>query len=249
MGIFDGVLLCSDIDGTLTDHGKVPDINRRYLSYFMEQGGMFTVSTGRLPYYLKEANLLVTPNVPMVCSNGTVIYDLEKERVIYEATLSEVLVKEVLLFAREIQPDAKVSLYHAKGIIPGEEINADVSVNKMVFALLTEEDAVILAKKIQSRFPKCVRTERSWQVGTEVIPAHAGKGVCVKKLKELCGAKQLICVGDYENDISMLEAADISYAVENALDAVKAVADRITVANTEGAIAEVIKMTEQELRS
>ena len=248
MDIFDGVLLCSDIDGTLTAQGKVPDINRRYLSYFMEHGGMFTVSTGRLPQYLKEANLLVTPNVPMVCSNGTVIYDLDKERVIYEATLSKRLVNEVLSFAKEIQPEAKVSVYHTKGILQKEELHAEVSVNKIVFSLLTEEDAITLAKKIQSRFPKDVRTERSWKTGTEVIPAHAGKGVCVQKLKELCGAKQLICVGDYENDIGMLESADIGYAVENALESVKAAADRITVANTEGAIAEIIKMTERELR-
>ena len=90
---------------------------------------------------------------------------------------------------------------------------------------------------------------RSWYIGVEIIPEDSGKGVCVKKLKELTNSKLLICVGDFENDIEMIKAADIGYAVENAVDSVKQIADRITVSNTESAIAEIIKITERELRN
>ena len=44
-----------------------------------------------------------------------------------------------------------------------------------------------------------------------------------------------------ENDISMLQVADISYAVGNAVSAVKAVAMRQTVNCEDGAIARIIE--------
>ena len=55
-------------------------------------------------------------------------------------------------------------------------------------------------------------------------------------------------VGDYENDITMLEMADIGYAVKNASDDAKAAADRVTaVDNDHGAIAFVIDDIRKEL--
>ena len=48
MGKFDGVLLVSDYDDTLYDHNlTVNDRNHRAIEYFLEQGGRFTIATGR----------------------------------------------------------------------------------------------------------------------------------------------------------------------------------------------------------
>ena len=54
------------------------------------------------------------------------------------------------------------------------------------------------------------------------------------------GAHTLVCVGDYENDVTLLQAADISYAVGNAMPKLKQIADRVTVTNKEDAIAAII---------
>ena len=53
--------------------------------------------------------------------------------------------------------------------------------------------------------------------------------------------KNTIAVGDYNNDIAMVKAAGVGYAVANAVDELKAVADKITVSNNEHAIARIIK--------
>ena len=67
------------------------------------------------------------------------------------------------------------------------------------------------------------------------------KGSAVKILRDLIGdINTVVAVGDYENDISMIKYADFGYATANAADFVKAVADRITVANREHAIAAII---------
>ena len=55
MGKFDGVLICSDIDGTLTDScGKISTENCRAIEYFQSEGGMFTVSTGRYHNFIEK---------------------------------------------------------------------------------------------------------------------------------------------------------------------------------------------------
>ena len=66
-------------------------------------------------------------------------------------------------------------------------------------------------------------------------------------LKEMLNAKLLVTVGDFENDVSMLQAGDISYAVENALPNVKAVAMRQTVHYEQHAIAAIVADLEREL--
>jgi hydroxymethylpyrimidine pyrophosphatase-like HAD family hydrolase len=67
--------------------------------------------------------------------------------------------------------------------------------------------------------------------------------VAVNALREMLGngIHTVVCAGDYENDISMLRVADISYAVGNAVPAVKAVAMRQTIPCGEGAIAQIIQ--------
>ena len=71
-------------------------------------------------------------------------------------------------------------------------------------------------------------------------------------MAELLGIKQerTIAVGDYYNDISMIKAAGAGFAVANAVDEVKAVADYITVSNNESAIAAIVnKLDKGELFS
>ena len=56
-------------------------------------------------------------------------------------------------------------------------------------------------------------------------------------------------MGDYLGDLSLLQAADIGYAVENALPEVKAVAHRLTIHARDAAAAAVIAQLEAELES
>ena len=84
-----------------------------------------------------------------------------------------------------------------------------------------------------------IRSERRLY---EVLPKGTSKGALLLKLADLLGVdrKKTIAVGDYNNDISMIECAGVGIAVSNARKCVKAVADRITVSNEENAIAQII---------
>lgn len=76
MGKFSNYLLVSDFDRTLTDRsGQIPQANLDAIGRFMEQGGAFTIGTGRsLPMSLQRFRG-VPINAPLLVFNGAACYD------------------------------------------------------------------------------------------------------------------------------------------------------------------------------
>ena len=245
MGIFDGVLLCSDIDGTLTSDGKVSAENKKSIEFFKSEGGLFTVSTGRYPGHFKEM-YNIDVNTLVISVNGTVISDVCGNNIIYNQKLNLGLIKCIYDF---VFPRYSLENFWAADInrldLP-YGMRADYESNKLMFVPYEEKEAQRLASELQAEFSGDVYISRSWATGVEVIPKDSGKGVCVQKLKDITGSKLLVCVGDYENDLTMLKSADVGFAVANAIDSVKAVADRQTVSDSQTAIAEIIETIRNE---
>ena len=77
----------------------------------------------------------------------------------------------------------------------------------------------------------------------EVIPAQINKGVGLRAACEAVGigTAEAVAFGDSENDIEMLKAAGMGVAMGNADDAVKAVADMVTLSNNDNGIAAALR--------
>ena len=71
----------------------------------------------------------------------------------------------------------------------------------------------------------------------EIMPAMASKANAIRKLKEMWGCSRVISFGDAVNDIPMFEISDECYAVENAVDELKAAATAVIGSNEEDAVA------------
>lgn len=69
------------------------------------------------------------------------------------------------------------------------------------------------------------------------MPAAASKANAILKLKEMWGCSRVISFGDAVNDIPMFEISDECYAVENAVDELKAVATAVIGSNEEDSVA------------
>lgn len=69
----------------------------------------------------------------------------------------------------------------------------------------------------------------------ELYHAHAGKGRGLLKLAEILGVErsQTIAIGDTANDISILQAAGLGLATDNAKPELKAIADGVICSNEE----------------
>lgn len=79
----------------------------------------------------------------------------------------------------------------------------------------------------------------------EIMPAKATKAYAIRKLKEIWGCDRVISFGDAVNDIPMFEISDEAYAVENAVEELKALATGIIDSNENDGVA---KWLEEHVR-
>ncbi|MBQ3492003.1 MAG: HAD family phosphatase [Oscillospiraceae bacterium] len=270
MALFDDVLLAVDYDRTLTGpDSKIPQRNLDAIAYFVENGGSFTVNTGRSTTTMRDLFYKIPANVPFLLYNGSAAWQDGK---LVDLRTIDLPLWETILAAKaafpemnwEIQgadnhylyePSAEFTQLYAKmkwswaPAIPGEDYGPFLKfaaygpVRKPVLADMfdyTEEDDARfneLDAFIRKNWGDKVEVFRA---APRIIDVHAkgvSKGVAAVGLKQRLGKKYLVCVGDAENDITMLDMADFAFCPADAV-----VAERYnTVCNcADGAIADVI---------
>ncbi len=75
----------------------------------------------------------------------------------------------------------------------------------------------------------------------DVHHSDASKGGAIDELKRSLGFERVICFGDSDNDLSMFERADESYAPDNATDAIKKAATTVIGHHDEEGIARFLR--------
>lgn len=250
MSKYDGYLICTDLDGTFIRNHELCGENAKYVKYFQDNGGLFTVSTGRLPDYFREFENF-SPNCPVVTHNGACIYDLEKDEIIFEKPLANECY-EVAEYAYESGKTTAVYMneIHSAWLYPNDaEASRNSEILKLVICVETADEAVRLRDELKEKFGDNYCIFLAWNTGIEVLAKDTNKGTAVEKLRNILGdrIKKVICVGDSESDSFMMRTADIGYAVENADDAARKAADRITVDFNDGFVKYIIEDIEKEL--
>ena len=90
MGRFDGVLICTDLDGTLLKNDKTISCeNIEAIEYFKREGGYFTFVTGRMPFFVSYVLDTIKPNAPFGCVNGAGLYDGIKKEYVWTASMPD----------------------------------------------------------------------------------------------------------------------------------------------------------------
>ena len=250
MGKYSGILLCSDFDGTFFTGKTIPQENIKAVKHFRENGGAFTIASGRHESFLASAIGGVDISAPLVLINGAVIYDRDKKAVIKEGFMSGLSKGLVSRLAKEIPDAVRIGFFLADRVdrIPVEELDyiPDEYINgchKIVVNIASDDHARSNAAvaAIKELVGENFVVARSMWNYAEILDPMLTKSKATHFLKDYLGADKLVCVGDFENDLDMVRDADIGYAVANAVDSLKAVADRITVSVTDGAIARIIE--------
>ena len=255
MGKFSGVPIASDYDntmvyteGALKSGGPLPSVsqeNREAVEYFMAEGGIFSVATGRAKPAFEAVADGVPMNGPTVLFNGAAIYDFSTGKYLCEAFLPETARAHIAQTIREL-PFAAVELYHDNNDIHALQPN-DVTRRHLH---VTHSPTVIVdsMEQVPSPISKALfSTEpahqaalldylrgQGWYGDYEIVASSeslveltargANKGGMVRRLAALLHIPQanVACVGDHANDISMLTWAGMAFAPANALPEVRA---------------------------
>ena len=240
------ILLCADFDNTLS-YGGIPEANVRAIKAFMAVGGLFTLSTGRDGKSVLGEKMPFVPNAPMIGLTGAELFDLREKRRVRVHFLEpgwEDILREL---AVGVPWKQIFEIVYEDGAVegPAEELEDLIAAGKgkRAVKLVSSTDysggELFPPEAAEICRGRCNVTSNGY-TSYEMTPLGVDKGTAAGELKALTGAKILVCVGDYAGDIPMLRAADIGYAVENAADAVKSAADRVTVHAKDGAIAAIL---------
>ena len=124
----------------------------------------------------------------------------------------------------ELPADAAIT--HVNAIGPSEAINA-------VLNNVNDEPHLVAYSGIAWE-------GRQWR-WLDVHHSDASKGGAIEIMKELLGVERVVCFGDSDNDLSMFEMADESYAPANANDAIKAAATAVIGHHDEEGIARFLR--------
>ena len=263
MGKFDGILICTDLDGTLYRNDKtISTENREAIEYFKREGGYFTFITGRLPYYSTDAYEAVKPNVPYGCINGGGLYDGAENKYIWTCEISPDVV-ELIAYIDErfsgigiqiccfdktyfVEENEMTEKFRKRTGIPNLICNyRDVKepIGKIIFSSEDSEElssinSMLSLHPFSDKFD-FIRSERTL---LEILPKGISKATALRKLSEYLNVDiaRTVAIGDFDNDVAMLKEARLGIAVSNASKNALDAADIVTVSNEEHAIKTVI---------
>lgn len=259
-------MLVVDIDGTLVnDEKEITKKTLEKLHMMIDEGHYVVIATGRPTKGVKKiAKKLNFDNKGgyVVSFNGARVVDWKSEEVLYEKSLENKFIPEILEKVREY--DLGFVTYDKDHIIAGTDVDEYMSLESKITDISVKEPddffeyvnfdvskCIItcdpkIAGEFESKFQEMSRGRyevyRSADFFIDVVAKGVDKYSAVEELAKKLGVdhRDVICCGDSYNDISMIEGAGIGVAMGNAVDEAKSVADYVTLSNNDDGIAKVI---------
>lgn len=271
MNRYDKWLFVSDIDGTLNNKFmKLPENNRLAIKRFVENGGNFTLSSGRnlqsLSVHYKKLNV----QTPAIFLNGAGIYDFSTEKMLkYDVitpqgeeiilnTLSDNKFLQLTVFAPNIIYRVKRGSFYGCFISKNDNLDCQLckkieDLPRGVWGKVTFFGTVSHIKKMKlffqneenSRHFECFLTS---PVTLEIVKKGVNKGTAVETLAQMLDIpiSQTAAIGDYYNDVDMLTRVGHSACCGQAPDDIKSICEYVACHCNDGAVADFMDYIENK---
>ena len=258
----DGTLFNSSGEVSVEDRAAIHD--------FTDRGGLFAIATGREPHNARCFLPDLPINGPSIVLNGAAVYDFTREQYQSTVLIDKEAALDVLLYCQSQELPLDQQVYTTDGIFYASPLDvADpgfLRIHQPTSCLPLTELArkdwfklVLLERELDALAP--MREYLKWKgydhrlnlvegttdvvkVGKyqELLPlgVHKGTGMtAIRKLPVYAG-RTVYAVGDYWNDLELLQSADIPCAPENAIEEVKAVCAHTLTSHNASPIADLI---------
>ena len=258
-------LLISDIDGTLnTKSFKLPENNKIAIKEFVNNGGKFTLCSGRNLQSLSIHYNKLGISTPAIFLNGAGIYDFKNNEMIYQNFISsegekiilDVLKKHKLAQLTVFTAD-KILLATRKciyGRVISKMDKLDCELYKKISDLprgvwgkvsffgtkgLINKLKDVFSNDDNSKLFECFKTS---PYTLEVVRKGVNKGAAVLKLAELLNIEKsnTAAIGDYYNDVEMLKRVAHPVCCGQAPDDIKKISEYVACHCNDGAVADFI---------
>ncbi len=272
---FDNIVIATDLDGTFFGKGGLlVDRNLKAIQYFINNGGKFTIASGRVLYNVIKAfpDIDKYVNMPIIVCDGASVYDINAGKALKNTVIPYKTVRQVLDFVHDKFPSVGVRIgtenyafvsspeemsnpyikedylkCHddtAKLLIPFDRWN-EIDIIKIVLCVPPSSFNEIFASIIKE-FSDIVSPTFSCDYMIDIQMKGVNKGTALKSLvKNSCGdGVKLYACGDYVNDREMLLGANVSVCPSNAHQSIKSMCDLRLCSNDEGIIAELVEHIE-----
>ncbi|QIL45982.1 sugar-phosphatase [Vagococcus coleopterorum] len=261
-------LVAIDIDGTLLNSKKeITDRTKKTLAKAKANGIKVVLCTGR-PYagvepLLKELNLEEAGDY-VATYNGSVVQKADTKEAIAELGLSHDDYISIESMARRVSVPVHAldndNIYTAnQNISPytvhesvltslpikyrtTDQMSDNISIIKMM--MIDQEEKLDLAiSKLPKEFLADYTCVKSAPFYYEILNKKADKGFALKALGKHLNIdfKDMMAIGDNENDLAMIEFAGLGIAMGNAVPKLKAISDEETLSNDEDGVAAIIE--------
>lgn len=232
-------LVVVDMDGTLLDgEGRIPEDLWPLLEAMRERGVVFSPASGRQYATLARQFDRAREGMVFIAENGSYVVSDEAE--ISSTTLAPDVVARLVGRGRDLTAQGHdlgmvvcgkraayvertdrafldhVDPYYASLVELDDLDTVDDDVVKVaVFSFADPQEGTAPALADFGETHQVVVSGAHW---VDVMHPRVDKGVAVRRLQEELGvsAEQTVAFGDYLNDLEMLDAAGLSFAMDNA---------------------------------
>ncbi|MDF2882409.1 MAG: family hydrolase [Clostridiaceae bacterium] len=255
----------------LDGENNISERNKNAIKKAVAKGVKVAICTGRVftsAYYYSD---ILEIKTPIIASNGAYIREKDRDEVIYKNVLSIAqckklvpilknnnlyfhfntsggLLTEKILYSSEFYAKANKSLPENMQIkihvIDDWEKTFEQYDGEIVKCITVDKDNVKL-NKVKNEIINLGEFEvvSSWSNNFEIMNKSVSKGHAVEVLANYydIDKESIVCIGDSENDLSMIKLAGLGIAMGNAPDYVKNQADYITDTNSNHGVAKAIE--------
>lgn len=263
-------LVVSDMDGTLLNSKiEISEYNKKIIQEAIKKGIIFVLATGRIYGSARVFAKQLELNTPIMACNGGIIRNSVDKEIIFEAPIDPEACHKVFEFLKrtntyfhfygaDIFYTEKIKLESFEYSVwnqslPEEdriemkevENASDVLEYDKIYKILLHCKKDVKRHFYSNELSKIsnMTLTSSWFDNFEICGKNVSKGNAVKRFAEEMNISkdEIICIGDNQNDMSMIEYAGLGIAVENADEQVKKIADFIAPSNDDNGVGKVLE--------